>query len=565
MKKYILSLLFLAVLATVSLSAQAQKMELKSNQSQYATYELRADLGMLNDRDKELIDIFIQISEIMDKLFWQQSFGIDYQKKLQEIKDPSLRRLANIHYGAWDRLNGNKPFLPGYGNKPAGAYFYPEDMTNEEFEKIKDPLKTSPYTVIQRSPKGSLNVVPYHIAYKPEIEQVCDLLEKAIPMTENEGMRKYLELRREALRSDDYTESDMAWMDMKDSRLDFVFGPIENYEDGLFGYKTAYEAFVLVKDEEWSSRLEHFTEMLPELQQKLPCDDKYKKEKPGTNNEINVYDVIYYAGNCNAGGKTIAVNLPNDEKIQLERGTRRLQLKNAMQAKYDAILTPIAKEMISPKQLDHVNFDAFFDNVCFHEVAHGLGIKNTITGNGSVRNALQNQYSAWEEAKADICGLFLVQTLIERGDIPEISVEDAYVTFLASILRSVRFGIAEAHGIANIMCFNYMKNNGAFIRDNQGKYLVNVDKMQKAINEWAALILKTQGDGNYKFAESYAAKNGTMQPELAKDLKRLDRAQIPIDLTFKQGQRYLDVKTSKETKLPTFMDNKIDPFKTDKK
>ena len=565
MKKYILSLLFLAVLATVSLSAQAQKMELKSNQSQYATYELRADLGMLNDRDKELIDIFIQISEIMDKIFWQQSFGIDYQKKLQEIKDPSLRGLANIHYGAWDRLNGNKPFLPGYGNKPAGAYFYPEDMTNEEFEKIKDPLKTSPYTVIQRSPKGSLNVVPYHTAYKSELERVYNLLEKAIPMIENEGMRKYLELRREALRSDDYTESDMAWMDMKDSRLDFVFGPIENHEDGLFGYKTAYEALVLVKDEKWSSRLAYFTEMLPELQQMLPCDEKYKKERPGTNNEINVYDVLYYAGNCNAGGKTITVNLPNNEKIQLERGTRRLQLKNAMKAKYDAILTPIAKEMISEKQLDHVKFDAFFNNVCFHEIAHGLGAKKTITNKGTVRDALQNQYNAWEEAKADICGLFLVKSLIERGDIPDISVEEAYVTFLASILQNVRFGITEDHGTANIMCFNYMLDAGAFIRDSQGKYSVNVEKMRDAIDEWAALILKTQGSGNNKFAETYPAKNGTMQPELAKDLKRLYRAQIPIDITFKQGQKYLNIKTSKETQLPTFMDNKIDPFKTDKK
>jgi hypothetical protein len=336
-----------------------------------------------------------------------------------------------------------------------------------------------------------------------------------------------------------------------------VVGPIENYDDDRYGYKTSYEAFVLVRDRKWSDRLAHFTEMLPELQKELPCDPRYKKEVPGTESDINVYDVIYYAGDCNAGSKTIAINLPNDEDVQLKKGTRRLQLKNAMQAKFDKILLPIAKLMISNGQLKNVKFDAFFNNVCFHEVAHGLGIKNTINGKGTVREALQNQYSAWEEAKADICGLYIVQTLIERGHITDITVEDAYVTFIAGLMRSVRFGATEAHGVANMMCFNYLQDNGAFSKDKQGRYTVNIKNMRKAVEGWAALVIKTEGDGDYKAAKNYAAKNGVVRPELQKDLQVIEKADIPIDIRYKQGRDALDLKAN-----PRELRNSIRPTQT---
>ena len=540
----------IAMVATIGGNeAKAQNQEIQKKVQQYAPFTLKTDMEKLTPQERELVGIFIDIAKVMDDLFWEQSFGTENRKKLREIKDPAIKNYAEIHYGAWDRLDAEKPFVPGYGAKPAGANFYPTDMTKAEFDKLDDPMKTSQYTILRRNAKGKIDVIPYHKAYEKQLARVDELLDKAINLAEDEGLRKYLEVRREALKTDDYYESDMVWMDMKKSRLDFVFGPIENYEDGLFGYKTAYEAFVLVKDEKWSEDLARFTQMLPELQKNLPCDPKYKKEVPGTDSDLNVYDVIYYAGDCNAGSKTIAINLPNDERVHLAKGTRRLQLKNAMEAKFNTIMLPIANLMISKDQLKNIKFDAFFSNVCYHEVAHGLGIKNTISGKGNVRQALQNQYSAWEEAKADICGLYIVQSLIEKKEITNITIEDAYVTFIAGILRSVRFGATEAHGIANMMCFNYMQDHGALKRDKDGRYVIDVKKMRTALEGWAALVIKTEGDGDYEVARKYAAKNGVVRPDLAKDLKAIEKANIPIDIVYEQGKKVLGLKEKKEKKV----------------
>ena len=563
----------LAILTMGASTVNAQKVqkaqegnnEMKKKVEQYAPFVLKYDIGQLSREEAELVGIFIQIADVMDDIYWEQAFGQDNRKRLRELKDPYMRQFAEIQYGAWDRLDAERPFIPGYGPKPAGANFYPKDMTKEEFEKrmatIKDRNKTSQYTILQRNGKGDLEVIPYHKAYEKYLKRVYELLDKAIELAKDDGLRKYLETRREALSTDNYFESDMMWMDMKDSRLDIVFGPIENYEDALYGYKTAYEAFVLIKDEKWSNDLARFTKMLPELQKQLPCDPKYKKEVPGTESDLNVYDVIYYAGDCNAGSKTIAINLPNDEKVQLKKGSRRLQLKNAMEAKFQNILVPIANLMISKEQLKNIKFDAFFSNVCYHEVAHGLGIKNTVTGKGNVRQALKNQYSAWEEAKADICGLYIVQTLIERGEIKGITVEDAYVTYLAGLLRSVRFGATEAHGIANMMCFNYMQDKGAFTRNKEGKYVVDSKKMRAALESWAALVIKTEGEGDYDAAKAYADKNGKVRPDLAKDLKAIEKANIPLDIRYEQGAKVLGLEQAQKTRE---MKNDIKAVKTQK-
>lgn len=543
-----------------SLQAQERDRDIKNKVEQYATIELKCDIEKLEPYEKELLSIFIDISREMDEIFWEQSFGLKNRAKVYKLDNPAIRRFADIQYGAWDRLDGEKPFVPGFGEKPKGANFYPADMTNEEFEKIKDPAKTSPYTILKRNEQGDIEVIPYSKAYRRQLERVDMLLDKAINICRDESMRKYLEMRRKALMSDDYLESDMIWMDMKDSRLDFVFGPIENYEDALYGYKTAFEAFVLVKDEEWSDQLKRFTQMLPELQKSLPCDPEYKKEVPGTESDLNVYDVVYYAGDCNAGSKTIAINLPNDERVQLKKGTRRLQLKNAMEAKFNTILLPIAKITIIPEQIENVKFDAFFSNVCYHEVAHGLGIKNVVGKSTTVREALKEQYSAWEEAKADICGLYIVKTLVERGEIKNISVEDAYVTFLAGLLRSVRFGVSEAHGVANMMCFNFLQKEGAFSLDEKGYYAVHPDKMSKALEKWAALVIKTEGDGDYSAAKNYATKNGVVRSELAGILKRIEKERIPIDICFEQGPKVLGLSSkSRSDAKSVSLPSKIEP------
>ena len=549
MKKLMISIMAVTMLAAVGCKsnkdAEPQEPELSEIQqkvNEYAPFTLTTDLSVLSEKEQQLIPIFIQIAEVMDDLYWEQTYGTENRMALDTISDPAIKEFAQIQYGAWDRLDCEKPFVPGVGEKPKGANFYPVDMTEEEFNALNDKNKESQYTILRRDENGALKVIPYHEAYAEKLAVVDSLLGEAIELAEDPGLKKYLVERRKAFQTDDYFASDMAWMDMKSSKLDFVVGPIENYEDALFGYKTAYEAYVLVKDEEWSNNLSKFVKMLPDLQKQLPCDAKYKKEVPGTESDLNVYDVIYYAGDCNAASKTIAINLPNDERVQLKKGARRLQLKNAMQAKFETILVPISKLFICDEQINNVKFDAFFSNVCFHEVAHGLGIKNTVNGKGNVRSALKNQYSAWEEAKADICGLFLTQTLIEQGEITGITVEDAYVTYIAGILRSVRFGATEAHGIANMMCFNYMQDNGAFTRNTEGKYVIDVDKAKAAMRGWAALILQVEGDGDIEFAQKYASENGKIRPELQKDLDAIRTNNIPKDIRYNQGLEALGLK-----------------------
>ena len=381
--------------------------------------------------------------------------------------------------------------------------------------------------------------MPYSEAYKAELTQASALLRQAAELADNEEFANYLTLRADALLSNDYYASDMAWMDMKMNPVELVIGPIESYEDQLFGYRAAFESYVLLKDMAWSERLAKFAQFLPELQKGLPVPAEYKAEMPGSDADLNAYDVIYYAGHSNAGSKTIAINLPNDERVQLAKGTRRLQLKNAMRAKFDQILLPIADELISPEQRDHITFDAFFANTMFHEVAHGLGIKNTLDGSSTVRAALKEHASALEEGKADILGLYMVQSLLEKGEITEGVLEDYYVTFMAGIFRSVRFGASSAHGKANMIRFNFFEEQGAFEKGEDGFYKVNMEKMGNAVEALSRLILIYQGDGDYEGVAKLVAEKGIIKPDLASDLARLEAANIPVDITFKQGKAVL--------------------------
>ena len=296
---------------------------------------------------------------------------------------------------------------------------------------------------------------------------------------------------------------------------------------------------MLVKDESWSERLSKYAAMLPDLQKGLPVDEKYKAESPGTNSDLNAYDVIYYAGDCNAGSKTIAINLPNDEEVQLKKGSRRLQLKNSMRAKFDRILVPIADLLIVPDQRKHITFNAFFSNTMFHEVAHGLGIKNTLTGKGRVREALREAASALEEGKADILGLYMVTKLLEQGELSEGSLEDYYVTFMAGIFRSVRFGASSAHGKANMIRFNFFKELGAFTREDSGQYRVNMDELKTAMTELSRKLLELQGNGDYTAARTFLDEQGFVGEVLKADLERANREGIPTDIVFEQGAEVL--------------------------
>jgi hypothetical protein len=503
----------------------------------YAPVTLSADLSGLTDKERRMLGLFIEAGEIMDGLYWRQAYG-DREALLKSITDPRTREFAVLNYGPWDRLAENSPFVAGVGAKPSGAQFYPHDMTREEFEKADLPNSRSEYTLLRRDAKGALQVVPYHVEYREAVARAAAKLEAAAAIADDAGLRRYLTLRAEALRTDDYRASDRAWLDMKSNRIDIVIGPIETYEDALFGYKAAYESYALIKDMEWSARLSRYAAMLPELQRGLPVPDAYKAETPGSDSDLNAYDAVYYAGHCNAASKAIAINLPNDVQVQLEKGTRRLQLKNAMRAKFDRIMVPIADELIAPEQRKHVTFDAFFGDTMFHEVAHGLGIKNTLDGKGTVRDALKEQASWLEEGKADILGLYMITRLQEKAEISG-SLEDYYVTFLTGIFRSVRWGAAEAHGQANMVRFNYFADRGAFTRDENGHYRVNMAQMRRAMDELSADILKLQGDGDYAGVQKLLRDLGVIRPQLGEDLARLGKRNIPVDVAFVQGKAVL--------------------------
>ena len=505
----------------------------------YYPVDLSADLSGYTQNQKEMLSLLIDASKIMDDLFWKQAFGEDKAAFLAKIDDPKIKQFAEINYGPWDRLNGDKAFLSGYEEKALGAEFYPSDMSKAEFEQATFSDKDGLYSIVNREDDRSLKAVSYSSVYEAELANAAALLLQASQLAENEEFAKYLSLRAAALLSNEYQASDLAWMDMKSNPIDVVIGPIEVYEDQLYGYRAAFESYVLLKDMAWSERLAKYAAFLPALQQGLPVDAEYRAEMPGTDADLNAYDVIYYAGHSNAGSKTIAINLPNDEQVQLSKGTRRLQLKNAMRAKFDNILVPIAQSLITPDQRKHITFDAFFGNTMFHEVAHGLGVKTVLNSEQTVRAALKEHGSALEEGKADILGLYMVQQLLAKGEITEGTLEDYYVTFMAGIFRSVRFGASSAHGKANMIRFNYFQEQGAFALDEDGMYFVDMEKMEAAIASLSNKILTLQGDGDYEGVATLVSDYGVIKDDLAADLAKLADEGIPVDITFNQGKAVL--------------------------
>lgn len=520
--------------------------EMESRLAQYTTVRLTTELGALSDAEKAMIPLLMEAADAMTEIFWLESYG-EPEPFLSSLEDPVARAYATINYGPWDRIDGNAPWLAGAGAKPAGANFYPPDMTVEEFERVAAAQPDggaafrSLYTVIRRDDLGRLLAIPYSEFFGEAHARAAEKLRAAAELAQDPGLRRYLELRAEALLTDEYQASDFAWMEMKENGIDLVLGPIETYEDQLFGYKASHEAFVLVKDREWSGRLARYAAFLPELQRGLPVPPAYKAEIPGADADLNAYDVVYVGGDANAGSKTIAINLPNDPEVQLQRGARRLQLKNAMRAKFDEILIPIADMLVAEDQRDLVAFDAFFENTMFHEVAHGLGIKNVLDGSGTVREAMLDQASALEEGKADVLGLYMIKALQEMGEMGEgHDLAENLVTFTASIFRSIRFGASSAHGRANAARFNYFQEMGAFTRDDAtGTYRVDLERTVEAMNALSERILRFQGDGDYEGVTAFMEEYGSIRPQLQADLDRLAAAGIPVDIVYEQGAEVL--------------------------
>jgi hypothetical protein len=518
------------------------RSEIERKLAQYETVRLTTDISQLSEAERAMIPLLVEASDAMTEIFWLEAYG-EPEAFLASLEDPAMREYAVINYGPWDRIDGNAPFVPGVGAKPAGARFYPEDMTTEEFEAAAaaapdggEALR-SLYTLVRRDESGGLVTLPYHEAFAEPNARAADRLRAAAELAEDPGLKRYLELRADALLTDEFQPSDLAWMDMKDNGIDVVIGPIETYEDQLFGYRAGHEAFVLVKDRAWSERLARYASFLPALQEGLPVEPEYRAETPGTDADLNAYDVVYVGGDANAGSKTIAINLPNDPEVQLQKGARRLQLKNAMRAKFDRILVPISNVLMAGDQRAMVDFDSFFENTMFHEVAHGLGIKNTINGRGPVRQAMREQASALEEGKADILGLYMVSALEEMGELgDDHEFRRNMTTSVASMFRSIRFGASSAHGRANLVRFNFFQDMGAFTRDEAtGTYRVDFERAREAMDALSQRILTLQGDGDYEGAQALWEEYGTIRPQLQADLDRLAELGLPVDIVYEQG------------------------------
>lgn len=553
----------------VSLLVPVKGYPVARNLASYKTLPLTTDLSSLSEVEKQTLRHLIDAAKVADEIFWQQAWG-DKKLLLDRVKNDTLKRFIELNYGPWDRLNNNVPFVQGMGEKPKGAGFYPANITQTEWDQWNNPQKNNPYSVVKRDESGKLFSEPYHTAYRENmIEMVKHLSLAANTIRQkDERFANFLIERCNGLMQGEYNSSDIHWLGLLNNRLDIIIGPIENYEDEFQGIRTAFESYVMVRDMTWTQKLEKYVSLLPSLQQSLPVDAAYKPTlamnspqssmpagnadamvvieaplpgapdgpKPGSS--LAVFDVIYYAGHNNAGSKTIAVNLPNDEKLQQEYGTRRSQLKNVMQAKFDNMVKPIAGLMLVETQATKVNFDAFFNNVMFHEVAHGLGVKNTVDGKATVREALGADFSPIEECKADVLGLYMVTKLLETGELTG-NIDDFYVTFVAGTFRSVRFGAASAHGKANMIIFNTLLSKGAVSRQKNGKYLVNVPEMKKIISNLAAELLTLQGDGNKAGVSNMLSTRAVISETLKADLVSIEKAGIPVDLIFEQGVNVL--------------------------
>ncbi|MBO7487192.1 MAG: Zn-dependent hydrolase, partial [Bacteroidales bacterium] len=467
----------------------------------------------------------------VNSIYWEQYFG-DKDALMGKLSDPVQKTLAEINYGPWDRADG-KSFVDGYDDRLPGAGFYPADMTAEEFEAWDNPDKLSPYTMIRRGEDGSLQAVWYHDAYKESISKIANYLTAAADITIKPSVREYLLCKVRALQTDIYYESSLKWLEMDDSKMDLVIGPNETADDQLFGIKRSYEAFVLLKDEARTAELMQYVSRIGEFQENLPGDPAYKTFLPGTGSNIFSCDALYYAGKANAGIKVMALNLPFDSDVQRDKGTRTIVLQNVIRAKFNSIVAPAGEVLLTPDDAMHLSSDAFYWNVVFREVAHGLGVKETVNARGSVEEALGNQALTFEEVKSLAAGVLMVCQLQSHFDIHHIfTKEDALTTFFTSLVRAERFGEGSALGRANTMIYNYLREAGAFERHASGQYSLDCRKMENALANLTALVLETQATGNKAFATQFEDKYSKQSEDYKADLMNLGLEKIPVDIRF---------------------------------
>jgi hypothetical protein len=520
-----------------------EEMKLSQRITRFTPTEISADISKLSPGDRKALDKIIEAARLMDPIYLRQVWrgNVGLLKKLEA--DTTTAGKERLHYfcmnmGPWSLLDNNESFIEEASKeKPVGASYYPEDMTKEEFNKWIAALSekereqaTGFFSTIHRNPDRTLQIVPYSTEYREWLEPASRLLKDAASLTENKTLKKYLLTRADAFLSDDYYASDVAWMEL-DAPVDLTIGPYETYMDEVFGYKAAFEVFVTLRDDAESTKLAKFGGYLQDIENNLPIDSKYRNPKLGAMSPIRVVDVVYAAGEGNRGVQTAAFNLPNDEKVIRDKGSKRVMLKNMQEAKFNKVLIPISNVVLDPAQQSKVSFEAFFTHILAHELMHGLGPHN-ITVNGkatNVRKELKDLYSAIEEAKADITGLFALQYLVDKGLLEKKMEEEMYTTYLASAFRSVRFGINEAHGKAVSLIFNYLTDEAAiWIDEKAGTFSIDETRIKKAVEELTRTILTLEAEGSYNNAKEMLDTYGIVRPEMQKALDRL--RDIPVDI-----------------------------------
>ena len=496
----------------------------------YAVVELNVGLEYLSENDRKMLEQFILAAQYMDSIFYYQVLD-NYKTIYNSIADEKAKRLFEINFGPWDRFDNDKSMLKNIEDKPLGANFYPADMTKEEFDKFNDPNKLNPYTFIRRNKQGKLYCVPYHEQLEYYISKISEIIANSTTFCEDNNFKKYLNARVRALQTDDYYESDTIWLNMENNIIDFVFGPIQISEDRLFSIKAEHQAYVLVKDEHWNKRMEKYNSWLPFFQKAIPVPEEYRKEEPGKNSKIYVYDVIFYGGSGNAGGTMIAFLQPLNHEIQVNKGVRNLQLKNAVNAKFHAISKPISKLIFVEDEQKYITSNAFLTNTILYEMANSLGIRNTINNEQSVREALKEYYSITNILKNRILSLFLVEKLHEAKEITN-DIKDNYTTFVLNLIRLIRFGSSSDYAVANIICINFLTEKQAIIFNEDNTISIDYEKMHTASKELTKLIIMMQGDGNYENVAAFVNKNKNISDDLQAILDTINNNNIPKDIVF---------------------------------
>lgn len=521
------------ILSMTLLAAVPDLNQLKQMAARFAPVQLNVNVSSLTPSDQQALAKLIEVARILDSLFLTQRWSGNQALRTQLLKDTSTLGQARLHYfdlnkGPWSDLDGQTAFLPSVPEKkPAGANYYPEDMTKNEFETWAFKLPQAQqeqakgfFTLIRRDATRKLTIVPYSKAYSKELEQAAKLLEEAAALTPNASLKEFLKLRAQAFRTDDYYASDVAWMKL-DAPIEATIGPYETYQDELFGYKAAFEAYITLRDDKETAKVNSFAGHMQEIENNLPMEERFKNKKIGALAPIRVVNEVLATGDGAHGVRTAAFNLPNDERIVREMGSKRVMLKNVQEAKFQKTLQPIASRVLSVADQKDLSFDWFFTHILAHEMTHGIGPQN------NVRQTLKEQRAAIEEAKADVTGLFMLQYL---GDKKLLALNERalYTTFLASSFRTLRFGVHEAHGKGMALQFNYLTAKGAFVAKPDGTYAVDFSKIKGAVRDLVHDLLEVEATGDYARAKKMLETQGVVSPALQKTLDRL--SDLPTDI-----------------------------------